>query len=278
LTKKLLLIFIAGILLHLVVIGQEQEIESPSVYKINRKVEIPITLGLLVANFYGFNYLDNKPSLSDEEISQLNANDIWNFDRSATKQDVSKIYEAHDISDIALNTSVLLPTLLALDKDIRKVWFDLLILYGETHAINSGFYIATAAMFGRVRPFVYNPEVRFSDKIGRGTRNSFFSGHVSTAASASFFMAKVYSDYHPELGKKKLWLFGAALIPPIVVGYYRYKAMKHFPTDVITGLVVGSAFGIIIPELHKNKKEESKFSFIPFTGSVSGLKICYSLR
>ncbi len=88
-------------------------------------------------------------------------------------------------------------------------------------------------------------------------------------------MAKVYSDYHSELGNKKYWIFAAAVIPPSLVGYYRFKAMKHFPTDILTGFVVGATAGILIPELHRIKNEDSGLTLIPFTGRISGLKISY---
>ena len=162
---------------------------------------------------------------------------------------------------------------LAFDKNIRKDWLDVLILYGESHASSSGIYVLNNSLINRPRPFNYNPDVPVEEKMANETRNSFFSGHVSTAATASFFTAKVYSDYHPELGNKKYWLFAAAAIPPSFVAYYRYKAMKHFPTDVITGFAVGAACGILIPHLHKNKS--SDISFVPFAGEYKGLKMSY---
>ena len=75
-------------------------------------------------------------------------------------------------------------------------------------------------------------------------------------------MAKVYSDYHPELGNKKWLVYGAALVPPTLVGVYRYKALKHFPTDVITGMFVGAAVGILVPQFHKRKKRQIGVSII----------------
>ena len=66
---------------------------------------------------------------------------------------------------------------------------------------------------------------------------------------------KVYSDYHPELGHKKLLLYGLASIPPLVEGYFRVKALAHFPTDVMVGFMIGGACGIIVPELHRIKKK-----------------------
>ena len=91
-------------------------------------------------------------------------------------------------------------------------------------------------------------------------------------------MGKVYSDYHPELGNKKYWLFSAALIPPSLVGLYRYKAMKHFPTDIIAGTIAGAATGILIPHIHKNKKKESAWAFLPYAGKINGLQISYTFK
>lgn len=258
--------------------AQNKEPQKPSVYKVNKKIEIPITVSLFIIHQFGFGYINDKPKLSEYDVSQLDADYIWKFDRIATQQDAEFTDQAQTISDWILNVSVVLPALLVIDNKIRKDWLDLLVLYGETHAINTSVYITTAAIADRIRPLVYNDDIPMNDKTGHGTKISFFSGHVSTTASASFFMAKVYSDYHPELGNKKFWLFGAALIPPIAVGYYRIKAMKHFPTDVITGITIGAAAGILVPHLHKIKKKNSNFSILPCVGHFNGLSLSFNIE
>lgn len=258
--------------------GQKKRSETQSVYKIGKKTEIPITLGLIGGMMGGFEYLKIKDGLELHEINQLNQNNISWLDRSVFKQDPTFRNRAHKISDAVLNSTVFFTGILAFDKDIRKDWLDLLILYGETHAINSSFYILNASLINRTRPFVYFHEIPLELKLDKETRNSFFSGHVSSAASASFFAAKVYSDYHPEIGNRKFWLFGAALIPPSVVGYYRIKALKHFPSDIYTGLIVGAAAGILIPEFHRIKERNSGLALIPFAGNFNGLKLCYTFR
>ena len=85
-------------------------------------------------------------------------------------------------------------------------------------------------------------------------------------------MAKVYSDYHPELGKKKWWLFAAAAIPPAFVGYFRYRGLKHFPTDVMVGTAIGAVSGILTPHIHKKKKNKrTTISLSPYSGPYSGI-------
>ena len=70
--------------------------------------------------------------------------------------------------------------------------------------------------------------------------------------------------------KKKFIFYGLALIPPAFTGFYRYKGMKHFPTDVITGIAVGAATGILVPHLHK-RRDHKNLTLIPVTGRYMGL-------
>jgi membrane-associated phospholipid phosphatase len=256
--------------------AQEQKTKN-TVYKIHPLIELPATIGLFGANMIGYDLMKDKKRLDSASIVQLDKNKIWAFDRWAVNQNVNFREEAHNISDWGMNISLVLPALLAFDRNIRQDWLRLIVLYMETQAINSAVYAWGVSQWStRKRPFVYNMKIPINEKLGSGTTDSFFSGHTSTTATSSFFMAKVYCDYHPELGRKKWLVYGAALIPPVFVGYYRIKALKHFPSDVLTGLAVGAAIGIVVPELHRTKKNKA-LSIVPFTGGFSGLNINYKI-
>jgi membrane-associated phospholipid phosphatase len=146
-------------------------------------------------------------------------------------------------------------------------------MYLESQAINLNVYLYAGPVFTtRIRPIVYMEETSWDYKLGNETTDSFFSGHISMAAGASFFMAKVLSDYHPEWGKKRWLLYAGALIPPAIVGYYRYRGFMHFPTDLMVGLAVGTAVGITVPHLHKmTRKKNKNLSIVPFTGPATGV-------
>jgi len=239
------------------------------VYNVNPWIDGAITLGAFGMNTWGLAIADRKGELDSLEISQLDANNINAFDRSATRQDASKMYDAWDMSDIGMRGSFFLPALLLLDKEIRQDWAPVLMLYLQAEGINGSLWSWGASIhIDRIRPLVYNPDVSMAEKPNVRNKNSFFSGHTSSSAAASFFVAKVYTDYHPELGNKKFIFFGLAILPPAFTGFYRYKGMKHFPTDVLTGMVVGAATGILVPHFHKHK--DNNLTLIPVTGQFTG--------
>ena len=41
----------------------------------------------------------------------------------------------------------------------------------------------------------------------------------------------------------------------VFVGYERVQSGEHFPTDVITGALMGGAVGLIVPHLHRHAEE-----------------------
>ena len=122
-----------------------------------------------------------------------------------------------------------------------------------------------------------------ASRTGSTSRKSFFSGHTSQTAAACFYFAKVIDDYHPTLKKgikRGIWIFAATV--PAVNGYMRVKAGKHFPTDIITGYIVGAATGIIVPQLHRTKQSKDlidklEMGFVPtFDGGMQmSLRLTY---
>lgn len=257
--------------LLLIISFSQDKKKKESVYKLKYAIDIPVTAGLFGLSYFGYDWIDQKMSVSVDEVNALNKNDVWSFDRIALNQTTSQRFQARDISDWSMNIFLFSPVLLYLDKDIRKDWLDVALLYLETQSINSNLYIfGGPLLFDRIRPLAYYDELSMEEKRLEGTKDSFFSGHVSWTASASFFMAKVICDYHPELGRKKWYVYLGALFPPMFVGYFRIKGLKHFPTDVMMGTAVGAATGILVPHLHKSKLINNNISIAPFAGEYTG--------
>ena len=222
-----------------------------------------ITGGIIVAGVaaekIGIPWID-KSSITIAELHSLNRDDINVIDRWALKFDPSKMEDYVTLSDHVLAGIALLPVLTMIDSNIRKDWLDILMMYLETVTISNNLYLYTP--FGptfqnRLRPVVYYDQLGESEIRTRGAnRNSFYSGHVASAATASFFTAKVFCDYHPELGWKKYLVYGAASIPPLIMSYLRLRSLAHFPSDILVGLGVGALCGIMIPEFHRVQSEK----------------------
>ena len=241
-------------------------------YKVNYWVTGSIIGVGFISDYFAIGRLKSKPKLTSDELDYANSdqqkNLINSIDRSALGQNISDRGMWTNISDYGEIVIFALPSLLIIDKKIRKDWYDILLMYIEGHAITFTFYNYSPlgpTFQNRYRPFVYYPELGDDYRMNNNnSRNSFFSGHVGSCAYSTFFMAKVYSDYHPELGAKKYLLYLAAAVPPLVIGYARVKSLAHFPSDVAVGFGLGAVIGIVVPELHKNRKFKD-FSIGMFT-------------
>ena len=182
------------------------------VYKINLHIDMPVTVLATGTSLLGLTTVNKKSPLDSLSIIALDANDVNGFDRSATRQDAEFAPISRNISDVTLAISNLLPLVLFMDDNIRQDWGDVLLLFLETQAIVGNLYSwGCVVHVDRIRPLVYNEDVPWEERSGTRTKNAFYSGHTSMSASASFFTAKVYCDYHPELGNKKYLIYSLAL-------------------------------------------------------------------
>lgn len=247
-------------------------------YDVNVKWKLPAATACIFLSSWGFQNLDKVASMDAAAVQRLDPYKLNFFDRPIAFLDPAGFDNAQRRSDFFLNVCLFTPAVLALDKHIRKDWLDLITLYLASHAVDNALYFAVNYSIRRPRPLVYNPNVPLSEKTGEAKSNSFFSGHTSFSATATFFVAKIYTDYHQIKGWKRTLIYTGAAIPAALVGYYRMEAGKHFKTDVIVGLLSGAASGILVPELHKFKKKHDNISFAPyFTPGSSGLTVLVGL-
>ncbi|MBL4594895.1 MAG: phosphatase PAP2 family protein [Flavobacteriales bacterium] len=254
------------------------EHQNGSPYTINFKNEIPYfaaSLGLLGTGLILRDKNEETP-FTAEELNSLNPTKINSFDRGAIYNNSAS---ARKYSNYTLLSGALLPFYFLSNHHTKKDFFPLLIMGAEVFSITSTLTLNAKYTFNRTRPLAYN--ATFSDELrtDKTSRLSFFSGHTAQTAGFSFFMAKVITDYHPNMRmgtKIGIWSFAIAL--PAVTGYFRVKGGKHFNTDVITGFVVGGAIGWLVPHLHKKRNGDSKLSMNPFNyNGATGLSLTLKL-
>jgi membrane-associated phospholipid phosphatase len=223
--------------------------QTASPYRLTMGKDVTISVGGI--GLAGTTYFLEKKikPLTETQISALNRDNINGFDRIAARQWHTG---AAKVSDVLLSSSMVLPFTLLASSNIRQDYKTALIIGAETFVLNYGLTNLAKISFQRTRPFVYNPDAPLSKKMEHDARLSFFSGHTSTVASMSFMAAQMYSDYHPH-SKANPYVWAAAAVLPTITACLRVRAGKHFPTDVITGYVVGAAVGMLVPRLHRIK-------------------------
>src|SRR6185369_12686907 len=102
-----------------------------------------------------------KADINDAELNALNPDilnciDRWALDQNPKDRDSYKQY-----SDVGQIPIILLPALLAFNKNIRKDWFDVLLMYAEGHTITFTMYnysFLGPTFQNRYRPMTYYTE------------------------------------------------------------------------------------------------------------------------
>ncbi|MEM8907736.1 MAG: phosphatase PAP2 family protein, partial [Bacteroidota bacterium] len=203
---------------------------------------IPINIHL----YSRINFLNMDP-LTKEKAELLRPTDVWAVDRWAVKNYPTGA-KARKGSDWLLYSSFAWPMVMLASDRGRDDIGAMGTFYLQTLLINSALTNLAKSLAKRPRPLAYNEFVATNLKLEKGVRTSFFSGHTSTTAAMTFLTAKMYADFHPDSDLKPVVWASAALIPA-ATGFLRMRGGKHFLTDVLTGLVVGSAVGCLVPDV-----------------------------
>ncbi|MBB4599908.1 opacity protein-like surface antigen [Hymenobacter luteus] len=234
---------------------------APSPYRTRFGVDAPVTVGLLGVNALGLSLAKHKDGLTDAEALALDRRDVNRFDRFAAGNSSAT---AKRISDYPFYASfAAAPLLMVADGDVRRKFGQIGGLYLQTMATTGALFTMATGLVERSRPLAYNAGLDLSDRTSRNSTNSFFAGHTAATASATFFAAKVFHDFHPNSPARPFVWAGAAAVPA-AVGYLRLKAGKHFLSDNLLGYAVGAGAGILVPQLHKSSG--GRLSMVPIQG------------
>lgn len=185
--------------------------------------------------------------LAIEDIEKLDPSKINFIDRGAIKNHSAN---AKIWSDRLLISSAMFPCISFIDPNNRNQIGEKSMIALETYLLAFGTTYLTKTLVKRPRPLLYNPNVPMSEKRKLDNRYSFFSGHTSLTAASSFLTASLMtSNGNNQDHAPIIWSSAAAI--PLIQGYLRWKAGKHFPTDIAVGYIVGAGLGILIPKLHE---------------------------
>jgi hypothetical protein len=231
------------------------------VYHVNAWGSIAITAAGTAASLATYSFINNKPDITRQEFdalrsessrSSINAFDKWALNLSMPSIDYK--WPAVGVQAVC----AALPLTLFFGERFQKNWDDIFLMLLETNAIAVTIY--QVSPFGPFFQNKYRPIMYIADSASLGdedihtgkNRNSFYSGHVASAVASTYFMAKVYCDYHPDIkGWDQIGIYALASVPPLALAYLRLVALKHFPSDILCGWAIGGVCGIAIPEIHR---------------------------
>jgi membrane-associated phospholipid phosphatase len=123
-------------------------------------------------------------------------------------------------------------------------------MYVQAFLLTNGTVAILKTSVGRTRPFVYNPDAPLEEKLKPDARKSFPSGHTATAFVGAVFLGTTHEKLYPGSSANP-WVWTGSLLGASAVGYLRYAAGKHYPTDILAGAAIGSLFGWLVPKLHE---------------------------
>lgn len=262
-------------LLALLICGTTVFAQTESPYKTSWKADGLAIAGGVGLSALGLSLIKNKRDLTETEVNALSKDDVFFMDRFA----------AGDISDQADKDSYIpfygsfaaVPVIMLLNKGQRHNAGQVMTLFVEAMSVTGALFSITAGSVQRSRPYVYNTTLPMSDRMDSDAQRSFFAGHTAATATATFFAAKVFSDFNPD-SKLKPYVWAAAAIVPAGVGYLRLKGGRHFLSDNVLGYGIGATVGILVPQLHK-KSNTTGLSLAPYGGNgVQGASLTYTLK
>jgi len=126
----------------------------------------------------------------------------------------------------------------------------------ESFLLTSNITLLTKFAVARRRPFVREGTSEQRDVFtGPQEDNvSFFSGHTSTTFSLAV-AAGATASFRGYRHAPLVW--GVGLPLAFLTGYLSIAADRHYFTDVLTGALVGSAVGVLMPWLHARGQSSS---------------------
>lgn len=125
------------------------------------------------------------------------------------------------------------------------------VIIMESGLFSAGLTNTVKELVRRPRPYLYNASVPESAYHPGEDAVSFWSGHTANMAAVTFSTANLVQRSDASRGLKTATWIGAALAPA-AMGYLRVRAGRHFPTDVLTGYLVGAAVGFAVPYFHRS--------------------------
>ena len=163
------------------------------------------------------------------------------------------------IADFLMAASMASPRVLAATD--REEWFTCAVMYAETLMIANGIKETVKLFVNRPRPYMYYDSETFPEDVNDNGdwADSFFSGHATLSFAGATFASYAFWKYFPE-SKWRIPVLAGSYTLAATTAVMRLSSGNHFMTDVLTGAVIGSGVGFLVPWLHTFNAKHKDFN------------------
>lgn len=131
----------------------------------------------------------------------------------------------------------------------KSDWVPILVMYGESLLWANGLKELGKILVNRARPYMYYENYP-QDKVDDGDwAKSWPSGHTTIAFTSAMFTSYLFCQYNSD-SKYKTLVIASTFSIASATGILRMCSGNHFYSDVLTGMVIGSVSGFVVPMLH----------------------------
>ncbi|MBN2716505.1 MAG: phosphatase PAP2 family protein [Deltaproteobacteria bacterium] len=248
-------------------VSPEQDVNIP--YALSPVKDISLSSIALSLTVTGLFMAYSNDDITPAEVMNLNADSINRFDRGATHHWSPASAALSNVGAIVSGTIPLLYVLQQVTTHQKRTGLTVLVMYAEAMGITVGLTNIVKGAVRRDRPFLYNTRLSVDQRATEiDPRTSFFSAHSSIAFCSATFFSTVFFRLHPQ-SRWRFAILSGTLTLAGATAMLRYTAGKHFPTDILTGVAVGTLTGFIIPAAHHSRSRA--FAVYPLNGSVKGI-------
>ncbi|MBN2461755.1 MAG: phosphatase PAP2 family protein [Candidatus Cloacimonetes bacterium] len=210
-------------------------------------------LGITALDLSNNLYVDiNINKLTEAEMAALDPGQLPFFDKWISCNYDKKLKKA---SDYTIYGTVAATLLTVYDEDY---FWDNLMVYSKILMTQSALCKWVKSLTLRERPYLYDVENKINTKQ---SRQSFFSSHASTAFASATFAYYYYLDNYGASIPAAALLFGGA----VATSCLRVAAAQHFPSDVVTGALMGSLISYCICKVHSTDRIKYNFGYNSLT-------------
>lgn len=232
--------------------------QTPSPYAVDYVFDSTLTLGsfgtlLVLHNIMGPT-LDNEYACSERTGDQrCDPADLTRFDRHVIGKrskswDRIGTYGLFVVLGGAILGTALDNGLAPSDHRMRGFIADALVM---TETVGTATFFTHILRYSIRRPRPSQYEGAVDVDMGAQERHlSFPSGHATSTAAITTAFATTFWLRHPDSPWR--WVIaGGSVVAAGLSNYGRVGGGRHFPSDILAGQIIGTAFGILVPLAHR---------------------------